>query len=266
MRIVLVFTLAACSMTTMGWGQQSTPEPKAKELLVKLRSSEEQERVTAFAALRSDPANLKNPEVRAELVDLLNRENRYLDSQLQEAQGKGYPDKGDNEGWAEYYSDLLGTVDSFANWNDPRQACILADAAYNDDSEFAAEVVSHSKVTMPCLLRRSQSPLSMNRAATVPVLVQALAKSKQSVDPATAHEVRRIILRALQDPDDGVRAFTVNALASFGAEDMIPRLQEIARDDPASEKTDNGSQWFPIRKSAAEAIAEIRQRARPAAH
>ena len=44
---------------------------------------------------------------------------------------------------------------------------------------------------MPCLLRRSQSPISMNCAATVPVLVQALSKSKRSFDPATADEVRR---------------------------------------------------------------------------
>jgi hypothetical protein len=213
MRIVLVLALAGCSMTTAAWGQQATPERKVKELLVKLRSSDEQERVTAFAAIRSDPTDLKNPEVRAMLVDLLDRENRYLNPQLNEAQEKGYPDKGDNEGWAEYYGDLLDTVDSFVNWNDPRQACIMADAAYNDDSEFAAEVVSHSKVTMPCLLRRSQSPISMNRASAVPVLVQALAKSKESVDPTTARAARRIILRALQDPDDAVRAFTVNALA-----------------------------------------------------
>ena len=94
MRIVLVFTLACCSMTTAGWGQQSTPEVKVKDLLVKFRSSEEQERVTAFAALRSDPANLKNPEVRAELENLLDRENRYLDRQLEEAENNGYPAQG----------------------------------------------------------------------------------------------------------------------------------------------------------------------------
>ena len=244
-------------------GQQGRENATA-QLLVRLHSAEEPERAKAFGQLRSDPANLKNPTVRAALLDLLNHENHELDAQLEEAQKKGYPDEGDNEAWAEYYSDLLSAVDSFANWNDPRQACILADGAYNDDSEFAAEVVSHSKVTMPCLLRRSQSPISMNRAATVPVLIQALAKSKESVDPATAHEVRRIILCALQDPDDGVRAFTVNALASFGTEDMIPALQEIAHSDPASEKTANGSHWFPIRESAAKAIAEIQQRARPA--
>ena len=79
-------------MTTVGWGQHSNSQPKVKELLVKLRSSDEQERETAFGALRSDPAYLKNLEVRAQLVDLLDRENRELDSQLKEAQEKGYPD------------------------------------------------------------------------------------------------------------------------------------------------------------------------------
>jgi HEAT repeat protein len=101
----------------------------------------------------------------------------------------------------------------------------------------------------------------MNRATIIPVLVQALAKSKQSLDPATAQEASRIILRAHGDPDDAVRSFTVSALASFGSEDMIPALQEIARADRASEKAENGSQWFPIRESATKAIGKIQQRA-----
>jgi hypothetical protein len=52
-------------------------------------------------------------------------------------------DKGEaeDEGYAEYYRHVLGAVDSFADWSDPRQACILVDASYNDDSAFAAELL-----------------------------------------------------------------------------------------------------------------------------
>ena len=49
------------------------------------------------------------------------------------------------------YSDLLSAVDSFANWNDPRQACILVNAGSSDDSAFATEVADHAKVAIPCL-------------------------------------------------------------------------------------------------------------------
>jgi HEAT repeat protein len=256
MRITLALLLAAGTLIAAGWGQQATSEPNLRNLLVKLSSSKDQERWQAFETLRSNPANLKNPEVHAELINLLDRENRYLDSQLEEAQKKGYPDEGDNEAWAEYYSDLLTTVDSSADWNDPRQACILADAAYNDGSAFAAEVVSHSRTTMPCLLRKSQSPISMDRAATVPVLAEALARAKDTIDPGVTKTAKRVILRALRDPDDGVRASTVVALGSYGDKDMIPALKEVATTDPSPE-----SQGHSIRKSAAEAILEIQKRA-----
>jgi hypothetical protein len=68
------------------------------------------------------------------------------------------------------------------------------------------------------------------------------------------------MLTDLRDPDVGVRASTVNALERFGGTDMIPALQEIARSDPASEKTDNGGERCPIREYAAKAIDAIQKR------
>ncbi len=81
-------------------------------------------------------------------------ENHELDSQLLEAQKKGYPEEGENVGWAEYYSNLLGAVESFVDWGDPRQACVLVDASSSDDSAFAAELADHAQVTIPCLMKR----------------------------------------------------------------------------------------------------------------
>ena len=71
---------------TASWGQQATPKPSIEALLAKLHSTEGAERADAFEQLRSDPANLKSPKVRAALLDLLDRENHELDSQLFEAQ------------------------------------------------------------------------------------------------------------------------------------------------------------------------------------
>jgi hypothetical protein len=255
MRIIFPLTLAAC-VTAAAWGQQSVSKPSVRDLLAKLHSLNDQERLQAFEALRSDPGNLKNPEVRAELINLLDRENRYLDSQLEEAQTKGYPDEGDNEGFAETYSDLLETVDSFADWNDPRVACFLADAAYNDGSAFAEKVARHWRTTIPCLLKASQSQISMSRATTIPVLAEALARAKESIDPAVARTARDIILRALQDPDEAVRSFTVVALGTYGDEGMIPALKMVASNDPSPEV-----EGHSIRKSAAEAILQIQKRA-----
>ena len=257
MRISLIFAIAACTTGTLSSAQQRIDsEPRIVMLLADLQSARASERARAFGDLRSDAASLNKSEVRAALVDLLDRENRYLDSLLEKAQRKGYPDEGDNAGWAEYYSDLLDTVDGFVDWNDPRQACILVNANSSDDSAFAVEISDHATTTIPCLVKRSESVVSMNRAVAVPVLVQALAKAKAALESATIQAAKDTILRALHDPDDGVRASTVDALGSFGGTDMIPALKELSAHDRSPEIAGRS-----IRKSAAAAIAKIQKRA-----
>src|SRR5208282_3303660 len=54
-----------------------------------------------------------------------------------------------------------------------------------------------------------------------------------SLDPGTAQAVRQIVLRALDDPEEGVRAFTVHALGKFGSEEMIAALRKVAETDPS---------------------------------
>lgn len=217
------------------------------------------ERSDAFQALRSNPAALKSPEVRAALLDLLDRENRERDAKLLQTQNS--PPKEDkseteDEGYAEYYSNVLGAVDSFADWSDPRQACILVDASYNDDSAFAGEIADHATVTLPCLMNKAQSAISLKRAVTVPVLIRVLGKVQGSADPTTVQAARQIVLGALQDPDEAVRAFTVIALGSYGGPDMVTALRKVAETDPSPEV--EGSS---IRKAAAEAIVAIQKRA-----
>jgi hypothetical protein len=142
MKIVLLVGISFFTIGISSWAQQKAlSKPSVAVLLTRLQSQSEVERSKAFEALRSNPAVLKRPEVRAALLDLLDRENRERDAKLLQAQNSPQEDKGEaeDEGYAEYYSHVLGAVDSFADWNDPRQACILVDASYNDDSAFAAE-------------------------------------------------------------------------------------------------------------------------------
>lgn len=249
----LAFGGPALLATIFGVAQQ--PQSSVDALVARLRSNNGLERTQAFERLRSDAKVLRMPKVKTALLGLLDRENHELDTQLAEAQKIGYPDEGDNEAWAEYHSALIDAVDSFADWNDPRQACILVNAISSDDSAFAAEIADHGRVTIPCLMKKSASAISMNRAAALPVLVRALARAKDRLDPETAQAARQIVLGALGDPDKGVRAFTVNALGKYGAKDMIPALTKVAEEDPAAEV-----QGDSIRKSAAEAIVAIQKR------
>lgn len=92
LRLAGAFLAAACGIATASWGQQPTQKPNLPELLESLHSTDESERVDAFEQLRSNPANLQNPTVRTALLDLLDRENHELYSQLLQAQIKGYPE------------------------------------------------------------------------------------------------------------------------------------------------------------------------------
>lgn len=256
MKTTLLAAIACFSVSLSCWGQDTTSNKTSMAaLLGKLRSTEQSIRAEAFEQVRSNPANLQSPKVRAALLDLLVRESRELDAQLLEAQKKGYPDEGDNAEFAEYFSDLLGAVDSFADWNDPRQACILVNANTSDESDFTAKIADHARVTLPCLLKRSESAISMHRSSFVPVLVQVLARAKDTLDPKMIQAAKRIILGALQDSDEGVRAFTVSALGRYGAADMAPALRKVAESDPSP--IEDGQS---IRSMALEAIAKIQKR------
>jgi hypothetical protein len=258
MKIALLVGISFFTIGISSWAQQKAlSKPSVAVLLTRLQSQSDVERSEAFEALRSNPAALKRPEVRAALLDLLDRENRERDAMLLQAQNSPQPDKGEteDEGYAEYYSQVLGAVDSFADWNDARQACILVDASYNDDSAFAAEIADHATVTLPSLTKKSESAISVKRAVTVPVLVEVLGKANGALDPTTALAARQIVLGALQDPDEGVRAFTVNALGSYGGKDMVTALRKVAETDPSPE-VDGSS----IRKAATEAIDAIQKR------
>jgi hypothetical protein len=238
MRVLLTLTLAACSTLTAGWGQQiPTNESNRTELLMKLRSDNVRARSEALEHLRTDPVALRDSKVKAALVNLLDRENQVTLSS-------------EDEGYAEYVSWLADTVAKVVHWSDSRQVCILANSV-----DLPDQLADHAKAAVPCLLQRSKSAPALLRGKVVAMLVQALAKGRNDLDVVTVETVQQIILRALQDSDAGVRIDTVDALAKFGGEDMIPALRVVAEKDP------DPSESYAIRKWAAEAIAAIQKRA-----
>lgn len=87
------------------------------------------------------------------------------------------------------------------------------------------------------------------------MLVEATGKAQDTLDAETAQAARQVVLSNLRDTDERVRQSTVLALGKFGGTDMIPALEQVAADDPATEVDGR-----PIRKSAAQAIEEIQKR------
>jgi hypothetical protein len=229
---------------------QQTPEPRppVNDLLASLYAAKWSDRAVAYDELRNDPKEIRKPEVKAALLDLLDRENRTDLAQEPEF------DSDTNEAYAEYVASLLGTVSSLADWSDPRQLCILAHAPYNADSEFAGKLATAKQAIIPCLIEMSKSASSEDRYKAVPVLVQLLAKDDK-FRPETVQAISQIIVEGLHDHDGIVRLGTIAALRDFGGKDIIPALQEVADNDPEPEV-----QGDSIRKYAMKAIAVIQKR------
>src|SRR4029077_4900591 len=151
-----------------------------------------------------------DPRVKTALVNLLDQENHVKFSM-------------DDEGYAEYVAWLAGTTATFVDWNDHRQVCILMDGVYLQD-----ELADHAKASLPCLLRRFKSAPHFMRGRVAAMMVQALAKGRNDVDPDTVLAVQQASLSALHDSDEGVRIDIVEGLGKFGTEDMIPALKSVA--------------------------------------
>jgi hypothetical protein len=235
--------------------QQTASKLSGAELLVQLRSDKWTDRANAYGQLRSDANALSDPKVQQALLDVLNEGNQLIEDVNRNPQGPSVDEKY-GEDYVEYVGDLGETVDSFANWNDPRQVCIYVHEPYNPESKFAAKIASHGKVAVPCLIQMYASDVGLARAEAAPVLVQALAKSSDQLDSNTIANVKQVIQNALRDPVDAVRSTSVRALEKFGQLDMIPALERVAESDPSPEV-----QGYSIRKSALNAIAAIQKRA-----
>jgi hypothetical protein len=133
---------------------------------------------------------------------------------------------------------------------------LLVHQGYDPESRFAAKIAAHGKIALPCLMQMFGSDVGLVRAEVAPVIVQALAKTT-GLDKETIQEAKGLILTALRDPEEADRINTIEALKSFGGEDMIPALKQMAESDPAAPAAKGDS----IRKWAAAAIAEIEKRA-----
>jgi hypothetical protein len=235
--------------------QQPAAKPSVDALLRQLHHTQWTDRAEAYEKLSSDSKVLSDHRVQEELLNLLGRESGYIRPKAGDPEQDDIPDEQD-EAFAEYIGFLAGTVESFADWNDPRQVCLLVHQGYDPESCFAAEIAAHGKIALPCLMQMFASDVGLVRAEVAPVIVQALAKTT-GLDEKSIQAAKGLILKALHDPEEADRINTIGALKSFGGQDMIPALRQVARSDPAAPAANGDS----IRKWAAEAIAAIEKRA-----
>lgn len=232
------------------------------QLLAALKSKDPHTRVGAVEQIRSDSALLQDPNVQSALLDLLDLETREGNERIREGERmraehqEGNPESSDDD--AMYMDDLLGVIESFVNWHDPRQICLLAKEGAALDSTDAHESAARAQVALPCLQQLSRSDLFMDRLRAVGTAVALLARAKGSLDSTTAEEMREMVILALHDKRVEVQWEAVDFLERYGGSDMIPALKELAESNPGANPTKDE---LAVRKNAAKAIVTIEHRA-----
>jgi len=255
--VISAQSIAMVLVTCVSTASQPPPRrgPDISTLLTTLHAADWTARHDAVEQLQNDPQALAQADVRKALVDLLDRENQVSVSTLREsAETVGVSDKF-GEDYSEYVDELSQMVESFADWTDPRQVCVLVRHPYNPKSAFSNKIAAHGKVALPCLMELFRSDLGTLRAKAGPVVVHVLATAKD-IDPKTRQVAQEMVVNALRDPNQLVRSFVIFGLADYGTPDSIAALQLVVETDPAPE-VDGHS----VRKQAANAIASIQKRA-----
>jgi len=191
LRRTLVAT-AAFFLTVICFGQDKTAgQIDITQLLLQLHSDQLSKRVQAYEQLRADPITLRTKEVREGLLDLLDRENQLRESFGRTSHKVAPMSDQDAEEFGNYVGELGETIDSFADWNDPRQVCIFVHESYNFESQFADKIVQNARVTVPCRLQLYRSDAPASRLNAAPILIQIIAKSSDQLDQATTQRVRQ---------------------------------------------------------------------------
>lgn len=236
------------------------PSQEVGSLISKLQSGDVSVRMAAFAELKSRWNNtLRQPDVRQAILQLLARETAWLRKFRRERGPAGSV----GEGFSEYYARVAGTAQTVADYSNPEDLRILAEASYNSDSTFAKQLATHGQAIMPTVLKMAQSDLGYERAQAMGMLANIVERNPGLSTTAT-DEAKNTITKAASDPEVSVRYEAVRALGRVGDRTNVPRLEKIAAADPASYAIDQNRLKFPVREIARKAIEEIAQRERQA--
>lgn len=260
-RVIVGFMVAAFVTGVCVSRDAAAQKSDSTQLLAHLKSNDPHTRVGAFEQIRSNSPMLKDPNVQSALLDLLDLETREGNERVREGERRraehkeGNPESSDDN--AMYMDDLLGVIESFVNWHDPRQICLLAKEGAALDSTDARESATRAQVALPCLQQLSRSELFMDRLNAVGTSVALLARAKSNLDSATAEAMRQMVILALRDKRIEVQWGAVDSLERYGRADMIPALKQLAESSPGPDATEDE---IAVRKNAAKAIVAIERR------
>jgi hypothetical protein len=251
----LVATFAAMAVF-VSFRAAAQPTPAA--LLDRLHAADWEVREQALTELSKDPRMLRMPETRRALFDTLARENKWLRAPHPQAQ-TSREEGNENLGYAEYYAQLLGQVDSLIQPGDSTGVSLLVESAYNPDSDFALKLASYGQTVVPALLKIAADPDQDRRSDSYEVLGQVLrqhrlGKSRYPLTPTAVRDVENRVRTGLRDPAAVVRGASIRGVKAAGDAASLPILEQLERSDPYQA----GPGHYILRQEASEAIVAIK--------
>ncbi len=205
---------------------------------------------------------IHTPEARHALIDLLDLENRNIDSAYREGIGAEYQYGEDYTGG--YVTDLQQVVtDNYKQYKDPEALHVLIETSYNPGSEFAYWLAEQGPQIVPELLRMAgpgnSFPERDSGLAVLAHFVRYCREHNQPIPSTMSLQIHSAFVRAARDKDGGIRMDAVDALGEAGDARDLPMLEKIASADPAKLPPPM-KPIYTVRKEAKKAISQIQKR------
>jgi len=207
--VIAGFMIAGVVMATSLQGQDRD------SFLRLLRSDNWEQRAEAFNKLNLTNAAIESAEVKSALVDLLERENLLVETTLQESGGQVGVSAKYGEKYSEYYSHLLGIVESIADQGDTRVLSVLVRSAYSPESPFALKLARRGEEVIPILIDLSESTVSITRGRAFTMLGQVATRLRSKISGRALTQIRETLARGSSDKDDDARKQAIQALSKI---------------------------------------------------
>jgi hypothetical protein len=223
---------------------------------VSLDAKDWRNRAAALAKVDTAVAT-KDSALQTKLMELLKTENQIVKSSLEHSGGKEGVSVTLGEGYSEYYSKLYATVLSIAKNGNDSALPILAEGAFNTDSETALLLVQKWRITLPVFLQNSQAS-PVERAQSLGMLGRIANSAATGIPPDQMNSIKGAMRLGLSDPNPSVRIAAVQSTFEAGFAEFLPTLQKLADQDPARVRS-GGKLHYPVREEAAKAAKHLNQ-------
>jgi HEAT repeat protein len=193
------------------------------------------------------------------LVDLLDRENRLIETTLRESHEQVGVSRKYGDAYGDYIDDLRDTVAEVADLHDPRVIKILMMSSFAPDSIFGRKLAILGNTLIEPLLERAASDLEIERSVAFEMFGIVVDVNRGHLPAASMASIKKVLTAGVEDHGVRARYMAVHALGLAGDASDIPLLRKVSQTDP--EVYEGGpAPRYVVRDEALKSIQRIHDR------